>query len=245
MLAASAGIAGQGRLTLQGVALGLAWTSLAMFGFAVNDICDYYKDRAAGVQRPVAAGTLTRRSAAWLAIAVLLAACLFSAAAGLGGRVLATAGVGLLLYSPVAQRYPLCKDVYVAGLCCCPLYAGALVGGRQYPWFSYAVLVCFVLGREMLMDSHELPGDSKAGLRTIAAVLGPCKTMGIGTTLMIVAAVSLAALAHGRLATMTSAVTLVFLTCVFASPGLEQGRRISLSRLPMLLGCVAVACGGA
>jgi geranylgeranylglycerol-phosphate geranylgeranyltransferase len=218
--------------------------TLAMFGFAVNDIFDYHKDRAAGIQRPVAAGTLSRKSAAWLAIAMLLAVCLFSVVAGSGGMVLAIAGVMLFLYSPAAQRCPLSKDVYVAGLCCAPLYYGAVVGGRQYPWFSYAVLACFVLGREVLMDSDELAGDSKSGLRTIAAILGQRGTMRIGTALMILAAVALAAAARGGIATAASAATLVFLACVLVWPGLDQSRRIYLSRLPMLLGSVAVACGG-
>jgi len=244
-IAASAAIAGQGHLTLRGVAAGLAMTALAMFGFTVNDIFDYRKDRAAGIQRPVAAGTLSRKSAVWLAMAMLLAACIFSAVAGSSGMVMAVTSAMLLLYSPVAQRYPLCKDVYVAGLCCAPLYYGAVAGGRQYPWFSYAVLACFVLGREALMDSDELAGDRKSGIRTTAATLGRHGTARIGTALMILAAVALAAGAHGRIATAASSATLVSLACVFAWPGLNQSRRIYWSRLPMLLGSVAVACGNA
>lgn len=220
-------------------------TTLAMFGFAVNDIFDYHKDRAAGIQRPVAAGMLSRNNAAWLAIIMFLAAGLFSAVAGRGRIVMAVTSGMLLLYSPVAQRYPLCKDVYVAGLCCAPLYYGAVVGGRQCPWFSYVVLACFVLGREVLMDSDELGGDSKSGMRTVAAVLGRRATARIGTALMIVAAVALAAVAHGGIATAASSATLVSLACVFAWPGLDQSKRISLSRLPMLVGSVAVACGSA
>ncbi len=116
-----------------GVAAGFAMTTLAMFGFAVNDIFDYHKDRAAGIQRPVAAETLSRKDAAWLAIAMLLAAGVLSAVAGRGWTVMAATGACSFLYSPVAQRFPLCKDAYVAGLCCAPLYYGAAAGGRQYP----------------------------------------------------------------------------------------------------------------
>jgi len=244
-IAASAAIAGQGRPTLRGVAAGLAMTTLVMFGFAVNDIFDYHKDLAAGIQRPVAAGTLSRKSAAWLAIAMLLVACLSSVVGGSGGIVMAVTSAMLLLYSPVAQRYPLCKDVYVAGLCCAPLYYGAVAGGRQYPWLSYAVLACFVLGREVLMDSDELAGDSQSGMRTIAAILGSCGTARIGTALMMLATAALAAMVHGRIATAASSATLVSLACVFAWPGLDRSRRIYLSRLPMLLGSLAIACGGA
>lgn len=244
-LAASAAVAGQGRLTLRGVAAGLAMTALAMFGFAVNDIFDYHKDRASEIRRPVAAGTLSRQDAAWLAIAMLLAAGVLSAVAGAGVAVLAVTGAMLVLYSPAAQRFPLCKDAYVAGLCCAPLYYGATAGGGQYPWSSYAVLASFVLGREVLMDSDELPGDSRAGIRTIAAILGRCRTARIGATLMLLAAGALAVIVRGQIATLASTAALVSLACVFAWPGLDQGRRIHLSRLPMLIGSVALACGGA
>jgi geranylgeranylglycerol-phosphate geranylgeranyltransferase len=244
-LAASATIAGHGRLTLSGVAAGLCMTTLAMFGFAVNDIVDYHKDRAAGVQRPIAAGTLSKQSAAWLATALLLSAALFSAIAGSGRMVLAITAAVLLLYSPMAQRYPLTKDAWVAGLCCLPLYYGAQVGGRHFPWFSYAVLACFVLGREVLMDADELQGDTKAGVRTIAAMLGGHWAARIGVTLMLASAAILVALVRGRIAILAAVATLASLACLFAWPGLNSGKRIQMSRVPMLLGSMALACGGA
>ena len=244
-LTASAVSAGEGGLTFHGVAAGLGMTALAMFGFAVNDIVDYDKDRAAGVQRPIATGTLSRQSAAWLAAALLVCAGLLSAIAGSGGMVLAITGAALLLYSPIAQRYPLTKGVCVAGLCCLPLYYGTQVGDRHFPWFSYAVLSCFVLGREGLMDAAELRGDTKAGIRTIAAVLGGRRTARIGATLMLASAAVLVALVRGHTAILAAVATFVSLACLFAWPGLSADRRVQLSRLPMLLGSMALACGGA
>jgi 4-hydroxybenzoate polyprenyltransferase len=242
-LAASAAIAGQRRLGIGILGAGLAITALSMFGFAVNDIMDYHRDRAAGIQRPVAAGKLSRESAAWLAIAMLLATFLFSLAAGPGKAILAVTGVLLLFYSPLKQRYPLCKDVYVAGLCCLPLYYGVVVGGRKCSWFSYAVLACFVLGREIWMDSDELPGDSNSGVRTIAAMVGRQETLWIGKGLMLLAAVALAAVTQGTVATPICTASLISLACVFAWPGLSQSRRVEWSRGPMLLGAMAIACG--
>ena len=243
-LAAPAAIGGQGGLTLRSIAAGFTMTALAMFGFTVNDIFDYKKDRAAGIERPIARGELSRESAVWLAVALLLAAYLFSVAAGPGGIVLAITSAALLLYSPVAQRYPLSKDAYVAGLCCAVLYYGALAGGRHFSWLSYAVLACFVLGREVLMDSDEAAGDSRAGIRTIAVLLGYCRTKRIGVSLMLLAAAVLIAIVRGHMATWAATATLVSLASVFAWPGLNDGRRIQLSRFPMLLGSVALAWGG-
>lgn len=244
-LTASAAIAGEGRLTVRSIAAGLAMTALAMFGFAVNDIFDYHKDRGAGIQRPVAAGTLSRGGATWLAIALLLAAGLFSAIVGSGGIIVAVTAAALLLYSPVARRYPLTKDAYVAGLCCAPLYYGAVTGGRQYAWYSYVALACFVLGREVLMDSGELAGDSEAGVRTIAAILGGRRTARMGGALMLLSAAALAAAVRGGGATAAAIAALVSLACVFVWPGLDHGRRIYLSRFPMLLGSMALAWGSA
>jgi geranylgeranylglycerol-phosphate geranylgeranyltransferase len=240
-LAASAVGAGEGGLTLRSIAAGLSMTTLAMFGFAVNDIVDYHKDRAAGVQRPIATGTLSRQSAAWLAAALLVCAGLLSAIAGSGGMVLAITGAALLLYSPI----PLTKGACVAGLCCLPLYYGTQVGDRHFPWFSYAVLSCFVLGREVLMDAAELQGDTKAGIRTIAAVLGGRRTARIGATLMLASAAVLVALVRGHTAILAAVATFVSLACLFAWPGLSADRRVQWSRLPMLLGSMALACGGA
>jgi 4-hydroxybenzoate polyprenyltransferase len=241
-LAASAAIVGQGRLSIRSFGAGLAMTALSMFGFAVNDILDYYGDRAAGIQRPVATGKLSRKSAAWLALAMLIAAFLFSLAAGPGKVILTISSVLLLLYSPVKKRYPLCKDIYVAGLCCLPLYYGVVVGGRQGSWFSYAVLACFVLGREIWMDADELQGDSNSGMRTVAAIVGGQEAMWIGMGLMLLAAVALAAVTHGMVAMSISAASFISLACVFAWPGLNQSRRIEWSRGPMLLGAMAIAC---
>jgi geranylgeranylglycerol-phosphate geranylgeranyltransferase len=244
-LAASAAISGQGGLTLRSFAAGFGMTTLAMFGFTVNDVFDYDKDRAAGIQRPIATGKLSRQSAAWLATALLVFAGLFAAIAGSGGMVLAITGAALLVYSPMAQRYPLAKDACVAGLCCLPLFYGAQVGEKHFSWFSYALLAGFVLGREVWMDADELQGDTKAGIRTIAAILGGRRTARIGITLMLASSVGLVAAVRGRTAILAAVATVGLLACLFAWPSLNAGRRIRLSRVPMLLASMALACGGA
>jgi len=243
-LTAASAIAGQGRPIFRSAAAGLAMTTVTMFGFVVNDIFDYHKDRAAGIQRPLAAGTLSLKKAAWLAIATFLAAPLIGVFAGAGAGVLVIVGGMLLFYSPLAQRYSLCKDVYVAMLCCVPLYYGSVVGGGQYPWFAYVLVGSFVFGRELLMDADELEGDTSFGMKTAAAFLGQRATAGIGMGLMILAAADTAVVVHGRFATATSIAGFAFLAGIFTWPGLQRRRRISLSRVPMLFGAISVAWGG-
>jgi 4-hydroxybenzoate polyprenyltransferase len=220
-------------------------TTLAMFGFAVNDIFDLRKDRAAGVRRPIASGTLSRSSAAWLAAGLLVTTTAFSMVAGSGGMILAITGAALFLYSPVALRYPLSKNPYVAVIGCAPLYYGAVAGYGHFPWISYAVLAGFLLGREAFMDADELPGDSRAGIRTFAALLGGRSTARIGVTLMLISAAALVVLARGPIMSVAALATLVSFACLFAWPGLNSGRQVELSRFPMLLGSIILACGGA
>ena len=242
-LACSAAFAGEGRPTVRGLAAGFAMTAVTMFGFVVNDMFDYHKDRAAGVQRPLAAGILSMKDAAWLAAATLLAAALIGAIAASGAFVLAVAAVMLVFYSPFAHRYTLCKDVYVATLCCLPLTYGASVGSRGYPWLAYALVACFVTGRELLMDADEMAGDICFGMKTVAAFLGRRETARIGMLLMIVAAAATAAAVHGRGSLTLAAAGLALLAGVLTWPGLEMRSRVSLSRVPMLFGAIAVACG--
>ena len=95
------------------------------------------------------------------------------------------------------------------------------------------------------MDADELQGDTSAGIRTIAAILGGRRTARIGATFMLAAAVVLIVLVRGPTAVLAAVATLVSLACLFAWPGLNAGRRIQLSRISMLLGSMALACGGA
>jgi geranylgeranylglycerol-phosphate geranylgeranyltransferase len=242
-LTATAAFAGA-HFSLRGAAAGLAMTTLTRFGFVVNDLFDYSKDRAAGVQRPLAAGKLSMKGAVWTAITTLACSSITCALAGAGPRLVATVALLLVLYSPLARRYALCKDIYVAFLCCVPLYYGGLIGGQRYSCFAYVSLACFVFGREVLMDSYELAGDLKSGLKTIAAVLGQHESMYLGVALMIVASGASALVLHGQIAMATCFSAPAFLTGVFGWPNLTEGTRISLSRVPMLLGSMALACGG-
>jgi 4-hydroxybenzoate polyprenyltransferase len=243
-LATAAATGGARELTSRGVAAGLTMTALAMFGFVVNDIFDHHKDTIAGVRRPVATGELSRESAGRLAAGLLLAASLFSAAVGSGGLVLVGTGAALLLYSPVSMRFPLSKDGYVAALVCAVMWYGTLAAGVPRSWPAYAALACFVFGREVLMDSDELAGDSRAGLHTIAWILGRQWTTRVGITFMLAAAAVTVAIVRGPFVTGTAAGVLIILAFLLTWPGLDDGARIRWSRAPMILGAVALGCGG-
>ena len=217
-------------------------TTLTMFGFVVNDVVDFDKDARAGVRRPIATGELSRSRAVLFAAALLLSVYLASPAGSSGGKVLAITSLALVAYSPLAQRFPLGKGTYVAVLCCAPLLYGSVTGGVQRSWISYATLACFVLGREALMDSDELVGDRQAGIETIAAIFGCRRTRRIGAMVMLLSSLLLVGIERGSIGRIAALATLFSLTFVFLWPGLSEDRRIYLSRFPMLIGAVAIAC---
>jgi len=242
-LSASVVIAAQGRLSFVSVGAGLTMTTLTMFGFVVNDVVDFDKDARAGVRRPIATGELSRNRGVLFAVALLFAVYLAAPVVGTGGKVLAVTSFALVAYSPLAKRFPLCKGAYVAVLCCAPLWYGAVTGGVQRTWLPYAALACFVLGREALMDSDELVGDRRAGLRTIASILGCRRTRRISAIVMVLSAVFLLGIERGSIGRIAALAMLLSLTLVFLWPGLSDARRIHLSRFSMLIGAVAIAFG--
>ena len=232
-----------GRMPLADVEAGLAMTVLTMFGFVLNDVFDFRKDAAAGVRRPIATQELSVPSALVFCVFLLFIVILLSMTVGSGGDVLAVTGVGLVAYSPLAHRFPLFKGPGVACLCCAPLFYGAVLSGAQFPWFSYAVLAFFVIGRETLMDSVELVGDSRAGLKTIAAALGYGRARRLGATIMFVSGFGVLAIASGSVGRVAATTALLSLIAIFVWPHLSDARRIQLSRFPMFLGAVAIAFG--
>lgn len=230
-------------MCVRGLLAGLAMYSLTAFGFQVNDILDYAKDRVAGVSRPIPRGALSRRAAALFAVALLLMTFALSAWVGAGGGVLAATAVALMLYTLSAKKLPLIKGLYVAALCIAPLYYGAQVNGAPYAWPPYLLLSLFIVGREALMDSNEIAGDRSAGMITVAVVFGELRTKRAGNLVMVLSVAVLAGIAPGGVARIAALTALISLLCVLAWPRIDDAKRIALSRIPMLAAAVALAWG--
>lgn len=222
---------------------GLAMWMLTGFGFVINDILDYRKDSEAGIDRPIARGLLTRKTALSFAAGLALAIFALSLWVGSGGGILAATGLALILYTPSAQRLPLIKGVFVATLCMAPLYYGSVVCNAHYSWPLYLFMTAFVVGREALMDADELRGDLRAGLITIAAILGCARTKRIGIAIMALSLAGIGVVAGRWVAKAAAAAALVSLMTIFGWPRLHDAKRIELSRIPMLAAVLAIACG--
>ena len=70
----------------------------------------------------------------------------------------------------------------------------------------------FVLGREALMDSAELAGDRRAGIETIAVILGYRRTRRIGATVMLLSTVFLVGIESGIVGRAAALAMLLSLT---------------------------------
>lgn len=222
---------------LAGVAMGL----ITMFGFVLNDILDYWKDKVAGVQRPIALGQLSRPAALLFSTVLLSAACVSALLIREGAPVLLLTGIALVLYTPLAHRIPKLKGAYVAALSLLPLLYGATITHSNISGAAYAMDALFVFGREVLMDADELAGDQLAGMHTFAASLGSPFARRLGMILMLGSLFGLNFVSKGMIGSLAAAVSLASLVCILVWHGVTESRRISFTRLSMLAGAVALA----
>jgi 4-hydroxybenzoate polyprenyltransferase len=221
---------------------------ISMAGFAMNDVWDADKDRIAGKLRPIAMMKITKGAASCIAAILIFAAILLGLAVGTTNSVcvLIIVSAGVLLYSPFAQSLPLWKNIYTAFLCSSPLVYSAVLSHVEVKMWLFVIWISFLFGRELLLDVYDSVGDQRAGLRTIAVVVGRSRTtcMAFGVMAIAMAAMSFA------ISGIPSIVLFAFaISSMVAVGGLWMGRleesAIVLSRLTLLLGAVAIAFSAA
>jgi 4-hydroxybenzoate polyprenyltransferase len=220
---------------------GLAMCAVTMFGFVVNDLLDFDKDVAAGVRRPIAMGLLSKRMALGYAVCLLVAGFCLSGTLGSGAAVVLVTAFALALYTFFAKRLPMLKGLYVGGLCLTPMWYAASVTRGSLSTAAYVIVAFFIFGRETLMDANELAADGQAGMRTVAAALGPFWARSFGTGAMLVTLVCLSLVVRGRVGWGAAIFSVLSLLVIFGWPRISEGRRIALSRLPMFGAAVALA----
>jgi len=224
----------------KGVLVGFVMWTVTMFGFVINDIFDFEKDVAANVRRPIATGSLSRKAALFFAIFLLLVVWLLGSAVGSGNSVVMLTVLALVLYTPSARHLPWLKGLYVAGLSLVPLYYASVVSQANVSRAAYWLLALFIFGREMLMDAHEIADDWRAGMRTMAMFLGQTEARHLGAAMMIVSLACLNLVVRGVLGKTLAILSVASLFCVLVWPQVEEGTRISYSRLPMLAAALAL-----
>jgi len=144
------------------VALAIPIFSIAMCMFILNDINDIERDRINHPGRPIPAGAITVETAA---IVYLM---LFGVSLALVRVLIETSAhyvylLGFLLainYNTIVNNVPKLKTPYVAFTATIPVFiVNTAAGGAVIPISLAAAIFLFVLGREILMDLQDSPGD--------------------------------------------------------------------------------------
>lgn len=252
-VAASATVAFAGASSLSTVIFsGIAMILMAMLAMVFNDVYDFDKDRAAGIVRPIASGRLPRRTAllyALLLVVLALLAGLVASRSEPNSTVTSATSIGWLVvgivcglaYSPFARRLPLLKGLYTAVGCALPLAYGAAVGGVRVPAMAFTVAVLFNLGREMFLDAHDFAADMRAGLRTVAVVLGRGSARATGIVIMFAAAALMVAASHTALGVAAGAFSVLLLGAALLSRRVSDEGLRHVTRLVLAVGALGVA----
>lgn len=149
-------------------------------GNVFNDLCDLEIDRINRPQRPLPSGEVSPEGAGVLAASLFAAGLVLTVPAGLPCVVIAVVNSLLLLfYARTLKRTALWGNMAVSYLAASIYpFGGALAGlpgiGRTLPLAGITFLA--MLSRELLKDSEDVEGDSRAGARTVPIAFGVKKT---------------------------------------------------------------------
>nr|MBA3533192.1 UbiA family prenyltransferase [Ardenticatenales bacterium] len=156
---------------------------LSAAGNAFNDGHDAPIDQINRPGRPIPRGAATPLEARCLAYGAGALALLLALPLGLGSTLGTLLGLALLFgYTLRLRAIPLLGNAVVGVLTGMALgYGGLLAGNVPVILLPAATLGLFFGGREVLKTLHDVPGDQANGLRTIATVAGPRRTLLVAT----------------------------------------------------------------
>ncbi len=191
-------------------------------GNVFNDVRDIECDRINAPSRPLPSGLVSPRTAGVFAAFLAILGLLAAVPAGLDLLAPAMGAVILLFwYDFTLKRVPLAGNIAVAVLGGFAFLSGGMAGYAPVEALVPAVFAfLYHLGREIIKDGADLPGDTAAGIRTVATVRG------IGTTGWIAAAV---------LMLLAVAILVPFAAGWFGIPYLAM---MALTVYPLLAWCI-------
>lgn len=216
---------------------------LCMFGFAVNDILDIHKDRAANrTDKPLATGALSVEAALLLSVLLFSVTLVFAWAFGQKAFVASSIGLfALIIYSPAARLLPVLKGLFTGLLTCLPLVIAYRTSDATMPAQMLAAITVFIVGREVFIDLGDHQFDAKLGLMTIPGLIGENRAVLMGSVFMlsgtILAYLSQTALAGKFLVALAG---LILLGLVLFHRSIGTNSIVRWSRIPMLLSIAAL-----
>ena len=169
--------------------LGLGMLGIQFAIGAVNDLADADPDAIGKPTKPIPSGIVRRREALVIAVAAVALGC--ASAASVGAGVLALVVVGLgdgLLYDLRLKRGPLAWAPFAAGVGLLPVYAWWGARGTIPVCLLVVAGVALVAGTALALANAyaDIEGDNRAGIQSVATLLGPLWTLRLDGLLMVV-----------------------------------------------------------
>lgn len=152
---------------------------VAAAGNVINDCFDVRIDRVNKPHRPIPSGRLSVVECQRYYLVLTLMALAVSVIAGPVMLVVCMLWTGLLfLYSARLKTRLLWGNLLVSGVCASGFLVGAaLVDNLRAGAIPAALAFCFLMGREIVKDVEDLPGDRAVGARTLAENLGAARAL--------------------------------------------------------------------
>jgi len=225
------------------ILFGIIFSLITMFGFVINDILDYKKDRMACRKRPIAQDKISRKSS--LFFSSILVVIIFSLEYLLGNNkstIIVILTIALLtFYSLFSQKLPILKGVITGILCFTPLLYASSIIDVDFNFITYFIVMLFIFGRELYMDAQDYKGDKLSNLKTIPYYLGIVKCKFIGFTAMLLSLLILVYFSYLLQNTTITILSLLGLLVMLASIAIsfkDEEKAISLTKLSILLAVI-------
>ena len=174
-------VAGAGAPGLEVALAALAGTLIAAAGNVVNDYFDAEIDRINKPRRPIPSGRISRGESYRFAVLLALGALAIAALSGLPTLVSVSVwSVCLYVYSARLKTRLLLGNLMVSAVSSSGFVLGAWLAGRPAAAAAPTLLAfLFIMGREIVKDVEDLPGDCACGARTLPHRLGERRALAV------------------------------------------------------------------
>jgi 4-hydroxybenzoate polyprenyltransferase len=213
-----------------------------MAGFVLNDIFDRREDHVSRRNKPIAEGRVGVFGASLFAayLCAVSIACAAVSAHEYSLLVIITALLGVITYSFLAHRIPVAKGMITAILSCSPMAYAAEISGLHFPLQYYALVVTFIFGRELLLDTRDFRNDSINNILTLVAYLRPPLSRALGWNLMLLSLL-VSVLATGGFARALFSGAVASLSICFLIYIRDENRGLVWSRATLLIASIGAA----
>lgn len=222
---------------------GVVFLFVTMFGFIVNDIFDYKKDKLAHRDKPIAQDKLKRSHAILFSFILALLSLIIEYLIGnsISFTVVSFTIILLTIYSILSLKLPVFKGLITGLLCIMPILYVATIINTDFHHIVYFIVLLYIFGRELYMDAQDFNGDNLSKLKTIPFYLGIEKSKFLGLFIMLFASIILITYSfytYDFLFILLSFISsLIMILSIFISY-INEKKAISLTKLSMFFAII-------